>query len=145
MDQTAFEKELDSYSQEDLRLIYTTQQDMYSDEELEMIAERLKPIPEPEKTGPVTVICYILSCFVPLFGIILGVMLRREQDEKRRKLGSDFLICGCLPTLGLGVIIGGILLFSKNQQNKTVGKKCLAASFISLTLSLFLLNGGFRV
>ena len=82
--------------------------------------------------------------YAGIFGIILGVMLRREQDEKRRKLGSDFLICGCLPTLGLGVIIGGILLFSKNQQNQTVGKKCLAASFISLMLGLFLLNGGFR-
>lgn len=110
-----------------------------------MIAERLEPIPEPEKTSPVTVICYILSCFVPLFGIILGVMLRAEHDEKRRKLGSDFLICGCLATIGIGVIIGGILLFSKDQQNKAVGKKCLAASFISLMLGLFLINGGFRV
>ncbi len=145
MDKTAFEQELNSYSQEDLRLIYATQQELYSEEELAMIAARLEPVPEPEKTKPLTVIGYILSCIVPLFGIILGLMLRTEKDPRRIKLGNDFLICGCLPSIGIGIFIGGILLFSKNQQTKTVGKKCLAASFISLMLGLFFLNGGFRI
>ena len=145
MDQTAFEQELNRYSQEELRLIYNTQQELYSEEELALIAARLAPVPEPEKTSPLTVIGYIFSCFVPLFGIILGLMLRTEQEPRRKKLGNDFLICGCLPTIGIGVFIGGIMLFSKNQQTKTVGKKCLAASFISLMLGLFLLDGGFRI
>ena len=104
-----------------------------------------EPVPEPEKTSPLTVICCILSCIVPFFGIILGLMLRGETDERRRKLGSDLLVCGCLPTIGLGVLIGGVMLFSKDEQKKTVGKKCLAASFISLMLGLFLLSGGFSV
>lgn len=145
MDRTAFEAELNRYTQDELRLIYTTQKDVYSEEELAVIAERLKPVPEPEKTSPLTVICFLLSCIVPLFGILLGLMLRRDEDERRRKLGSELLVCGCLPTVGLGVIIGGILLFSKDEQNKSAGKKCLAASFISLMLCLFLLSGGFSV
>lgn len=145
MDQTVFEKELGNYSQEELRLIYATQQELYSEEELAMIAARLEPVPEPEKTSPLTVIGYILSCIVPLFGIILGLMLRTEQEPRRKRLGNDYLICGCLPAIGIGIFIGGILLFSKDQQTKTVGKKCLAASFISLMLGLFFLNGGFRI
>ena len=68
MDRTAFEAELNRYTQEELRLIYATQQDVYSGEELEMIAARLEPVPEPEKTSPLTVICWILSCIVPFFG-----------------------------------------------------------------------------
>ncbi len=143
MDRTAFEKELDSYSQDDLRLIYTTQQDLYSEEEMAMIAERLEPIPEPEKTSALTVICYILSCIVPLFGIILGLMLRGEDNPRKKKLGNDLLICGCLPSVGIGVFLGAILLSSPVSENKTIGKKCLAASFISLTLCLFMLSGGF--
>ena len=145
MDQTVFEKELGNYSQEELRLIYATQQELYSEEELAMTAARLEPVPEPEKTSPLTVIGYILSCIVPLFGIILGLMLRTEQEPRRKRLGNDYLICGCLPAIGIGIFIGGILLFSKDQQTKTVGKKCLAASFISLMLGLFFLNGGFRI
>lgn len=145
MDRTAFEAELNRYTQEELRLIYATQQDVYSEEELEMIAARLEPVPEPKKAKKLTVICWILSCIVPFFGIILGLMLRGETDERRRKLGSDLLVCGCLPTIGLGVLIGGVMLFSKDEQKKTVGKKCLAASFISLMLGLFLLSGGFSV
>ena len=77
--------------------------------------------------------------------IILGAMLRTDQDERRRKLGSDLLVCGCLPTVGAGILIGGILLFSKDEQKKTVGKKCIAAAFISLMLCLFLMSGGFRI
>lgn len=145
MDRAAFEAELNRYTQEELRLILATQQDVYSEEELAIIAARLEPAPEPEKTKPLTVICYILSCIVPLFGIILGLMLRGDEDAQRKKLGSDLLVCGCLPAIGIGVIIGGILLFAKDEQKKTVGKKCLAASFISLMLGLFLLSGGFSI
>lgn len=145
MDRTAFEAELNRYTQEELRLIYATQKDVYSEEELALIAARLEPAPEPEKTRPLTVICYILSCILPLFGIILGAMLRTDQDKRRRKLGSDLLVCGCLPTVGAGIVIGGILLFSKDEQKKAVGKKCIAAAFISLMLCLFLMSGGFRI
>lgn len=145
MDRTAFEAELNRYTQEELRLIYATQKDVYSKEELALIAARLEPAPEPEKTRPLTVICYILSCILPLFGIILGAMLHTDQDERRRKLGSDLLVCGCLPTVGAGILIGGILLFSKDEQKKAVGKKCIAAAFISLMLCLFLMSGGFRI
>ena len=46
MDREAFEKELDGYSQEELYLIYRTQQDVYSPEEIEMIGARLQAVPE---------------------------------------------------------------------------------------------------
>ena len=149
MDREAFEKELDGYSQEELYLIYRTQQDVYSPEEIEMIGARLHAVPEAvtekPKTSPLTVLCYVLSCIVPLFGLLLGAVLRSEQDERRKRLGGDFLVCGCLPAFGLGVIIGGILLASNDEQKKSLGKKCMATSFISLMLLMFFWSGGFRI
>lgn len=145
MDRTEFLKEIEGYSQDDLRLIYTTQQDMYSDEELALIAERLALLPEPKKTSPLTVICYILSCFVPFFGIILGLVLGARTDDESRKRSGDYLVCGCLPSVFIGLIVSIVLLGSGDAQKKQTGKKCLLTACISIFISLFLFNGGFKV
>ena len=49
MQNETFEAELNRYSQADLRLIYDTQKELYSEDELAMIAERLEPQPEKKK------------------------------------------------------------------------------------------------
>ena len=145
MDHSAFLKEIEGLSQEDLRLIYTTQQDMYSDEELALIAERLEPLPEPKKTSPLTVICYVLSCFVPLFGIILGLVLGTRTDDESQKRSGDYLVCGCLPSVFVGLIVSIVLMGSADARKKQISKKCLITSCISLFLTLFLMNGGFKL
>lgn len=145
MNQDALRSELENCSQEDLALILETQQELYSDEELEQIESRLTAMEKAEKTSKLGVLCYILSCVVPFFGWVLGWFLLSNPKAESRKLGSDMVICGCLPLCGLGVILSVILLFSRKESRRTLGKRCMATSFISLILLSFWLSGGFKI
>ena len=145
MDKDALGRELQNCSQDDLELILETQQDLYSEEELAEIESRLTAAEKAGKTSKLAILCYILSCVVPFFGWLLGWFLLSNPKAENRKLGSDMVICGCLPLCGLGVILSVILLLSRKESRKTLGKRCMATSFISLILLTFWLSGGFKI
>ena len=145
MDRDEFLQEIEGYSQEELLLIYETQQDVYTPEEMALILERIKPLPTKKKVGPLTVICCILSCIVPLFGIILGLILLNGKDAEKQKHGGDYLVCGCLPSVFVGLIVSIVLLCSKRDESKRLGRKCMITALISVLLGLFMWNGGFRI
>ena len=145
MQNETFEAELSRYSQEELRLIYDTQKELYSEDELAMIAKRLEPQPEKKKANRGYVFCCILCCIVPVLGMILWLMMRKNSDPMRRRRGGDYLVCSCFITLGLDLLIILILLCSNNPENKSLGKHCLLTSFISVLLFLFMQAGGFTI
>ena len=145
MDKDALSRELENCSQDDLELILETQQELYSEEELDEIEARLEAAEKSGKVSKLAVLCYILSCVVPFFGWVLGWFLFSNPKPENRKLGNDMVICGCLPMFGLGVILSAVLLFSRKESRRTLGKRCMATSFISLMLLTFWLSGGFKI
>ena len=145
MDKDALNRELENCSQGDLELILETQQELYSEDELSEIETRLKAAEKAGKTSKMAILCYILSCVVPFFGWVLGWFLLSDSKPENRRLGSDMVICGCLPQFGLGVILSIFLLLSRKEGRRALGRRCMATSFISLILLTFWLSGGFKI
>lgn len=116
MDREKFIDEISVYSISDLELIYTTQKELYSAEEMQIIGEIL----EQRKSE------YKKAVYSERFAELL------------------FCIVGLLSPFS-GFVVGVIMLFSRSPIWKATGKKTLCAVFIAVLIWLFILNGGFKV
>lgn len=111
-----FVSEIEQYSISDLELIYQTQKELYSKEEIEII----KDILEKKKTS-----------------------LKQITDDFNFTV-TLFCIVGLLSPIS-GLVTGIIMIIKDSPKWKNIGKTTLLAVFISVIIRVFLYSGGFMV
>ena len=159
-----FMKELRGYSLEALELIYETQKDLYSEEEMLLIEQRIKDFAQQEKEKiekllPKEIICEKCDGPNPFENdvcVFCGAKINKEkyytleyyetpkEQEKQYNENSDsntfrYVISFLIPLIGY--ILGAILLSKDNEQEKSVGKSCIFLGITSTVLCIIILLG----
>lgn len=116
MDREKFIDEISIYSISDLELIYKTQKDLYSIEELQIISEMLKQKKSEYK-----------------------------KFVSEQKFGEMLFCIVALLTPFSALIVGIIMLFARLPVWKSTGKKTLLVVFISVLIRVFIYSGGFNI
>lgn len=145
-----FTKEIQEYSIEELELIYETQKDLYSEEEMQLIKMRIKELSqlekeEFEKNLPKEIICEKCegpNSFVNDSCIFCGTKLEkdkyynREYYEKSYDIGNEnkfiYVISFLIPLIGF--ILGAILLSKNSSDEKSLGKDCIMSGITSIII-----------
>lgn len=116
MDREKFIDEISIYSISDLELIYNTQKDLYSVEELQIISEML----EQKKS-------------------------EYKKAVSEQKYGEMLFCIVALLTPFSALIVGIIMLFARSPVWKSIGKKTLLVVVISVVIRVFISGGGFTI
>lgn len=153
-----FLKEIEEYSSEELELIYETQKDLYTVEEMTLIKERLEIYEKAEKEKiekmlPKEIKCH--KCDGPnLFEndecIFCGAKLDKDKYysleyyknkdidmESESEGGSNafrYVISFLIPLIGY--ILGAILLSKDSAEEKDVGKNCIILGIVSAVIGI---------
>ena len=161
MDVNAFLKEIDEYSIDDLELIFDTQKDLYSQEEMDIIHKRIEFLKQEEfnkllKNLPKEVNCE--KCDGPNHFendkcVFCGQILDKAKyydieyyktsnededfEEDLVESGSSntftYIISFLIPIIGY--IVGAILLTKESNDEKSVGKTCIILGILSTIIS----------
>lgn len=116
MDREKIIDEMSIYSISDLELIYKTQKDLYSIEELQIISEVL----EQKKS-------------------------EYKKFLSEQKFGETLFCIVALLSPFSALIVGVIMIFSRSPIWKSTGKKTLLVVFISILIRVFIYSGGFNI
>lgn len=116
MNREKFIDEISIYNISDLELIYNTQKDLYSTEELQIISEML----EQKKS-------------------------EYKNFVSKQKFGEMLFCIVALLTPFSAFIVGIIMLFARSPIWKSTGKKTLLVVFISVLIRAFIYSGGFNI
>lgn len=116
MDREAFISDIEKYNISDLELIIKTQQELYSNEEMQLIKDVLKQKKNAQKTN-------------------------RSDIEFAETL---FCIVGLLSPIS-GIVVGIIMLIAGSANWKRVGKRMFLVVIIAVMIRLFLYGGGFSM
>ena len=108
MDKQTFLAQYVNYADADLKLIRDTQQEMYSEEEMDWIEELIEARSAyyQEKARPDTWLC-VVSLIIPLFGIIAGIIYKTTDKPEDQKTGRRCLIAGII-----GLILWVMFVFT---------------------------------
>lgn len=153
-----FIKEINNYSVDDLELIKETQQDLYTDEEMNIICtiiekkrciseqKRLSELPTEIKChkcdGPNTFEnekCQFCGCKLDKERYYdLNYMPEIEEDvedniESGEGYGFQYVVSFLIPLIGL--ILGAILLSKEEADSRSYGKVCIVLGIISVLIS----------
>lgn len=116
MDNEKLIAEISRYDISDLKLIYETQKDLYSIEEMQIISEVLQ-----QKKA------------------------EHKKSVSEAKFGETlFYIVGLLTPLS-ALVVGIIMLAVGSPIWKSTGKKTLFVVFIAVLIRIFLYSGGFKI
>lgn len=115
MDKNALMQELETYSLEDLELIWKTQQDDYSMEELavihDVLEQRRKAHAAEVRKQSYTAHC-VISLLFPIAGFVLGIILLLGQQPEKKTAGKRCLIAAVISVfLWLFMLHGGFSAF----------------------------------
>ena len=163
MDKEKLSEELKSYSKSDLELIVSTQQDLYSQEELEFISEIIQKKDKEDKEKQKAFIqshlpteiscpkCDGVNTFKNEKCQYCGYTFDKRkyyqieyyenaeeetefEDEETRSYTFQYIISFLLPLVGY--ILGAILLSKDDSDEKSVGKVCIILGIISTIISV---------
>ena len=155
MDIEKFNNEIKDYSLDELKLIYETQKDLYSEEEMKIINDRIKIIEkeEIEKLLPKEINCP--KCYGPnpfendecmfcnyKFNKSKYYDLEYYENlEENKKDGEElekdsyafqYIISFLIPLVGF--ILGAILLSKEDDEKVAVGKHCIIIGIVSIVI-----------
>ena len=151
-----FLKEIEEYSVDELELIYETQKDLYTAEEMTLIKKQIelyekKEKEEIEKMLPKEIICSKCdgsNSFENDECVFCGAKLDKkkyysmdyyekqdngsEGEVERESNTFRYVISFLIPLIGY--ILGAILLSKDNSNEKTVGQNCIILGIVSTVL-----------
>ena len=147
-----FIKEIDGYSIEELELIYETQKDLYTEEEMSLIKKHLEQCKKTEKEKLEKMLPKEINCskcdgpnaFENNNCVFCGAKLNKNKyytldyyDKNGGKENSkkDFDIFSYVMSFLIplvGYILGSILLSKDNPDEKSMGKTCITLGFVSI-------------
>lgn len=160
-----FLKEIEEYSVDELELIYETQKDLYTDEEMTLIKKQLELYEKEEKEKiekmlPKEIICSKCDGPNPFENnecVFCGAKLdkkkyysmdyyeKQDDDLETEVVGESntfrYVISFLIPLIGY--ILGAILLSKDNSDEKTAGQNCIILGIVSTVLCA--LVGGIMV
>lgn len=153
-----FLKEIEQYSVDELELIYETQKDLYTDEEMSLIKKQLELHEKLEKEKiekmlPKEIICSKCEGPNPFENDVCAFCNAKLDKEKYYSLeyyesqddeieseseGESntfrYVISFLIPLIGY--ILGAILLSKDSAEEKTVGQNCIILGIISAVLGV---------
>lgn len=154
---TELKREIKNYSIEDLKLIISTQQDLYSEQEMEVIkselsnrnqeSEKKKKVPEEIKCPK----CDMLNSFNNNYCDFCNYNLKKVKENNISSNDSmydtdfaneeesyifQYVFSFIIPLIGF--ILGAILLSKDDDSKKSSGKTCTVLAFVSIVISLLL-------
>lgn len=157
-----FLDEINGYSIEELQLIYSTQQDLYTNEEMHIIRERLIFLKDKfiQEHLPKTIICSKCDgendfnnnncsyCGASIdkrkFYNIEYYNEENNQEEldeietENKSFLFQYIFSFIIPLTGF--ILGAILLSNDDENRQSVGKSCIVLGIISIILSIIIAN-----
>ncbi len=163
MDKDKFAKEIENYSINDIDLILSTQQELYSKEELEILRSRLDALKTEyiQKRLPKEIICSKCDSPNPFSNDVCdfcGVKLDKSKYEKKqynfdesddeddeesdllddevsneKSYWFNYIISFLIPLIGY--IVGAIMLSSNDDERRSVGKICILMSIIGTIIN----------
>lgn len=161
MNKEKFLEEIKDNTLEELELIYETQKDLYSEEEMVIIKNKIDDFKKKEqekikKLLPKEIECP--KCFGPNpfesdKCSFCGAKLNKEKyynlgyyendkesDESEEKTSYSFqyIISFLIPLVGF--ILGAILLSKEQIEEREVGKKCIIIAIISMIISAIIIS-----
>ncbi len=151
-----FLKELQDYSLEELELIYETQKDLYSEEEMQLVKERIEEINQQEKERiekllPKEILCEKCDGPNPFENdtcAYCGAKINKakyysaeyydnpEEIIEKEESGNTFryVISFLIPLIGY--ILGAILLSKDNEEEKSAGQSCIILGIVSTVIGI---------
>ena len=155
MEKEDFLEEIKDNTLDELEFIYETQKDLYSQEEMEIIKDKIedfkkKEIEKIEKMLPKEIECP--KCFGPNefkneSCTFCGAKLNKEkyytleyynnykeniEIEEKESYSFQYIISFLIP-LG-GFILGAIMMSKENDEKVSIGKKCVVVSITSIII-----------
>ena len=161
-DNNEFQKELASYSYDDLGIIIETQKDLYSVEEMQMLKQELEKRKQEKQAQiianlPKEIVCPKCDGVNPFendFCQFCGCKMEKEKyyredwaeseeesyesDETKEKTSYTFhyVISFLIPLVGF--IVGAIFLGKDTEAGKSVGKGCIILGIVSIVIAYLL-------
>lgn len=162
IDSEAFQKELSSYSDDDLELIIETQKELFSTEEMQMLEQELEKRKQAKQAQiiaslPKEIICPKCDGINPFdnntcqfCGWVLdkkeyygedwnlpeeNIDESAESDEKSNYT-FHYVISFLIPLVGF--IVGAIMLGKDDSGQRSVGKVCIICGIISIVITYLL-------
>lgn len=164
-DKSKFLEEIKSYSSNDLRLIESTQQNLYTEEEMTIIREMIVTKEHEEKAEeeefikahlPKEIICPKCDGVNPFendnccfCGYTFDKNKYYDRDyyantednttikEKGNSYTFQYVISFLIPLVGF--ILGAILLSKDNEEEKQVGKSCIILGIVAVVISTIII------
>ena len=160
MGKDGFIKEIENYSINDLELIASTQQNLYNEQELEIIKERIEKLKAEyiQSRLPKEIICSKCDSPNPYSNDICdfcGVKLDKskyekmtfqfnesddesdtendmDDDDDSQSFTFNYVISFLIPLVG--IIVGAIMISSEDESRRSVGKICILLGIISMAI-----------
>ncbi len=148
-DVDAFLKEIQGYSIEELELIYETQKDLYSEDEMQLVKGRIEEINKQEKIEkllPKEILCEKCDGPNPFENdtcSYCGAKINKARyynnpEEKMEKEDSGntfrYVISFLIPLIGY--ILGAILLSKDSEEERSVGQSCIILGIVSTIIGV---------
>lgn len=153
-----FLDEINKYSIEELEIIYNTQQDLYTKEEMQIIQKRLKflkdkfiqeQLPKKIKCSKCDMENDFENDKCPYCGISIdkskfynieyyNVEEIEEDEPYYESHGFQYVVSFIIPIIGF--ILGAILLGKDDENKQSVGKLCIVLGIISFAFSIIIYN-----
>lgn len=169
MNKSKFLEEIKSYSSNDLRLIESTQQNLYTEEEMTIIREMIVTKEHEEKAEeeefikahlPKEIICPKCDGVNPFendnccfCGYTFDKNKYYDRDyyantednttikEKEKEKGNSYTFQYVISFLIplVGFILGAILLSKDNEEEKSVGKSCIILGIVAVIINTIII------
>ena len=160
MDKEKFLEEIKDNSLEELELIYETQKDLYSEEEMIIIKSRISDFKKKEEEKLKKLLPNEIEC-PKCFGpnpfennecSFCSAKLNKEkyynleyyendkandEIEEKTSYAFQYIISFLIPLVGF--ILGAILLSKEEAEEKEVGKICIMTAIMSMVISTMLI------
>lgn len=154
-----FFNEINQYDYDDLKLIYDTQKDLYSTDELETIKTRLKELQDkgqtkPPKQFPKTIKCNKCDQINPFNNDICAFCKCKLNKDKyykdnyiydpeeennniaeindRNSHAFQYIFSFLIPLIGF--ILGAMLFSKDNEEERSIGKVCIILGIVSIII-----------
>ena len=155
-----FLKEINQYDYSDLKLIYETQKDLYSKEELEIIKYHIQELEEkgqtkPQKQFPKKIkcdkcdqynlfeneVCDYCKCKLNKRKYFNDNYIYDPDEENNNNINTEisnksyafqYVFSFLIPLIGF--ILGAILLSKDNDDERSVGKICIVLGVVSIII-----------
>ena len=160
MDKNKLLEEIKDNTLDELEYIYETQKDLYSEEEMEVIKEKIEQLKKEERAKIEKMLPKEIEC-TKCFGkspfendncIFCGAKLEKEkyysleyyenQEENNNYEDSEsytfqYVFSFLIPLIGF--ILGAIMMSKDDEEKVGVGKKCIILGILSIIISTIII------